>query len=159
MKKFLPVGFLLFAISTGFSQVTNCAQTLRLASATYDQGRLHELEGLLEPCIKSGGFSPAELVTAYKFMVLAYIYLEEPEKADATMLKILQTDHYFEVNEQVDPAEFKALYHTFRTWEIYRLGIRLSGNMTQNNVGQLQQCVNRNLFIQTGLWILSQSGR
>jgi hypothetical protein len=134
MKKFLAIGFLIFGITKSFAQVSNCPQTLRLASATYDQGRLHELEGLLEPCIKSGGFSQTELVSAYKFLALAYIYLEEPEKADATMLKILETDHYFEINEQVDPAEFKALYNTFRTSEIYRLGVRLGGNLTQPNL-------------------------
>jgi hypothetical protein len=112
---------------------SSCTQTLRAARATYDQGRLHDLPALLEGCLKNG-FTEQEKVEAYKLLTLAYIYLEEPTKADEAMLNLLKTDHYFEINKATDPAEFIALYKTFRTKPIYRIGINLGVNATQPNV-------------------------
>ncbi len=132
MKKFLFLAFIVLAVGEAAAQ-QNCSQTLRLANSTYEQGRLHELEGLLGPCLKST-WSVTEKVQAYRLLTLAYIYLEEPEKADATMLSLLQTDNEFKVNRAVDPAEFIALYNTFRTDPIYRFGGKLGSNISVANV-------------------------
>ncbi len=133
MKK-LYILLLVACVSTkGFTQSSSCAQTLRLAQSTYDQGRLHELEGILKSCL-AAGFTKEEKVGALKLLTLAYIYLEEPIRADETMLLLLQTDHYFEINPAVDPAEFVALYNTYRTREIYRVGAKLGVNATRPNV-------------------------
>src|SRR4051812_40329491 len=96
---YLLVCFGLHAQNT-LAQTTSCAQTLRLARSTYDQGRLHELPELLKNCLENG-FTKPEKVEAYKFLALSYTYLEEPDQADAAMLMLLQTDHYFEINEGV----------------------------------------------------------
>jgi len=125
---YLLVCFGLHAQNT-LAQTTSCAQTLRLARSTYDQGRLHELPELLKNCLENG-FTKQERVEAYKFLALSYTYLEEPEKADEAMLKLLQTDHFFEANEAVDPAEFIALYKTFRTRPIFNLAAKLGPNVT-----------------------------
>lgn len=105
------------------AQAPTCTQTLRLARTTYQQGRLHELPSLLASCINSG-FTKEERTEAYELLTLAYIYLEEPEKADEAMLGVLNTDHFYEVNPEVDPAEFVALYKKFRTRPLYRIGAR-----------------------------------
>jgi hypothetical protein len=134
MRRFLLIGFIFgTSLSASIAQTTSCTQTLRLARSTYDQGRLHEIPSLLENCLKNG-LTTQEKVEAYKILCLTYLYLEEPEKADEAMLKLLRTDPYFEVNKQVDPAEFIALYSTFRTQPIYRLGINIGVNATQPNV-------------------------
>jgi hypothetical protein len=133
MKKLALIFWVVFTWNYGWSQSTSCAQTLRLATSTYEQGRLHELEGILANCLKNG-FNKEEKVAALKLLTQAYIYLEEPKKADETMLRLLETDHYFTINPDVDPAEFVALYKTFRTKEIYRIGARLGVNATQPNV-------------------------
>jgi hypothetical protein len=125
---------LMLLLSIGFqslAQSSSPAQTLRLATSTYEQGRLHELEGILG---NLENFSTEQKVVAYKLLTQAYIYLEEPKKADETMLKLLETDHYFQINKEIDPAEFVALYNTFRTREIYRVGAKLGVNATQPNV-------------------------
>lgn len=109
----------------GYGQAT-CAQTLRLAQSIYDQGRLHELPALLQECILHG-FNDEEKVSAYKLLTLTHIYLEEPEKADEMMLALLRADTEFMVNDAVDPAEFVALYKTFRTYPVYRIGGKLGG--------------------------------
>ena len=136
MKRYLHLTLItsiLLSLSCTVRAQSTCAQILRTARATYDQGKLHELPGLLEGCLKSG-FSKQEKVEAYKLLTLAYIYLEEPAKADEAMLQLLRTDSYFEINESADPAEFIALYKTFRTSPVYRIGARLGVNATKPSV-------------------------
>lgn len=105
---------------------STCAQTLRLAQSIYEQGRLHELPHLLESCLRDG-FTDEEKVNAFKLLTLTHIYLEEPDKAEEMMLALLRADTEFKVNDAVDPAEFVALYKTFRTFPIYRIGGKLGG--------------------------------
>jgi len=133
MKRLLPLIIIGCTLLHRVSAQSTCTQTLRTARSTYDQGRLHELPSLLEGCIRNG-FTQQEKVEAYKLLTLAYIYLEEPAKADEAMLNLLNTDHYFEVNPATDPAEFIALYKTFRTKPIYRLGGKIGANASQPNV-------------------------
>jgi hypothetical protein len=136
MKRFLPLLFFASIVgSTAQAQLTSCAQTLRLAQSTYEQGRLHEVPGLLQNCL-TNGFSKQEKVNAYKLLTLSYLYLEEPEKANEAMLNLLRTDHYFEINTSTDPAEFVALYKTFRTKPIYRIGGKIGVNASSPNVVQ-----------------------
>ena len=115
----------LFAVLHVARGQSTCAQTLRLAQSIYEQGRLHELPQLLSHCLSENGFSEEEKVSAYKLLTLTYIYLEEPVKADEMMLALLGADTEFKVNDAVDPAEFVALYKTFRTSPIYRIGGKL----------------------------------
>lgn len=136
MRKFI-LCFALLSIAladlmSAYAQ-TACAVTLRTARATYDEGRLQELPALLAPCLNSG-FTRQEAVEAYKLLVLSYIYLEEPAQADEAMLALLRTDPYFEVNESADAAEFIALYRTFRTWPVYRVGAKAGVNATQPDI-------------------------
>lgn len=124
-------------ITTAFSQARNCTQVLRLIRTTYEQGRLHELPGLAEGCLKgegAQGFSKEEKREAYRYLTLSYIYLEEPEKADDMMVQLLNTDHFYEPNKEVDPAEFIALYNKFRHDPLFRVGIKAGLNLTQPNV-------------------------
>lgn len=132
MKKIL-IGFslLLICLIKGYTQ-TSCVQTLRLARSTYEQGRLHEIPALLENCLnaRGSGFSDQERLEALKILTLTYLYLEEPQRADQSMLQLLNTDHFYEVNENVDPAEFVALYHTFRTDPVFSIGLKFGANAT-----------------------------
>ncbi len=131
----LVVAFFLFSLGQATAQ--NCSQTLRLARSTYDQGRLHELPELMKKCLANtgiDGFTKQERVEAYKLLTMAFIYLEEPEKADSSMLLLLKTDPYFQLNKDVDPAEFIGLYNTFRTDPVYRIGIKAGAMASQPNV-------------------------
>ena len=141
MKKLLLFGILIIIVAPSFAQT--CAQTLRLARATYEQGRLHEIEKQLENCLKGpeqGGFSKQEKqlrVQALQILCLSYIYLEEPQKADEAMLDLKRTDPYFRPNPEVDPAEFVALYNSFREDPVYRYGFKVGGNFSRPNVKEL----------------------
>lgn len=121
-----------------FGQTTSCVQTLRLARATYEQGRLHEIEGQLKSCLETG-FTKDEKqfkVEGYKLLCLSYIYLEEPDKANDAMLKVLQTDHDFQINPAVDPAEFVGLYNTFRSKSLFSIGVVFGPNATMPTVSE-----------------------
>jgi hypothetical protein len=138
MNRFYPA--IIFLSFTCATYAQDCVQTLRLARATYEQGRLHEIEGQLAKCLQPSGFGKdqkQERVEAYKLLCLSYIYLEEPEKADEAMLNLKRTDPYYEPNEAVDPAEFVALYNTFRKEPVYRIGAGLGVNFSQPNVSEL----------------------
>lgn len=116
----------------------NCTQTLRTARGIYDQGRLHELPTWLNGCLTksadNGGFSETERIEAYKILTLSYIYLEEPAEADKSMVSLLHTDPFFQLDEEVDPVEFKNLYRKFRTNPVYRVGFKIGGNTNHINV-------------------------
>lgn len=132
MRKLLFLAIILLSSFSAFAQTP--AQTLRLARATYEQGRLHEIPTQLNEGVISKMNNKQDKVEAYKILCLSYIYLEEPEKADESMLNILRTDPYFEINEAVDPAEFVALYKTFRTLPILRIGGKLGVDAARPNV-------------------------
>jgi len=129
MRKFIVGLFLLISSGYVYAQTSTCTQTLRLARSTYEQGRFHEIPALLEVCLVSG-FTKQEKVEALRILTLAYLYQEEPEQADEAMLQLLNTDHFFEINENVDPAEFTALYKTFRTKPLFSIGVRFGANYT-----------------------------
>jgi hypothetical protein len=133
IKRIFLLQFVLFmSCKLAAQSSTPCVQTLRLARATYEQGRLHEIESQLKPCLQ-GGFSKDEKaleVEGYKLLCLSYIYLEEPEKANEAMLNILKTDHDFQINPAVDPAEFVGLYSTFRTKAMFSIGLLVGPNAT-----------------------------
>lgn len=122
-----------WAQQTGGTNIT-CAQRLRLARATYEAGRLHELVGtILGPEAKGcfdAGFSIQEEVDALKLLTLAHIYLEDPLEADNAMLQLLGTDHFYKPDYTSDPAEYLALYATFRTDPVIAITGRFGGNVT-----------------------------
>lgn len=144
MKRIPHIAFLIIAIfSSGllYAQQTtqlNCTQSLRTARNTYDQGRLHEVPQWLEGCLSkaedAGGFTNAERIEAFRMLTLAYIYLEEPDKADKEMINLLEEDHFHVLNDAVDPIEFKNLYKKFRTDPVYRVGVKIGINTNFINV-------------------------
>jgi hypothetical protein len=138
MKKITPfllvvlnVLFISAAAQTNSEDLTG-AQILRAARAIYDQGRLHELPAVLETALKNthkNQFTQSEKVEALQILVLSYIYLEEPKKADEKMIELLKTEHFFELAES-DPVEFQNLYKKFRKDPIFKMGLKLGLNQT-----------------------------
>ncbi|MEP2772291.1 MAG: outer membrane beta-barrel protein [Fulvivirga sp.] len=132
MRRLLVLFLFLFIAQLGYSQ---CAQILRQGRTVYDEGRIHELPSLLASCIKSG-FSDEERTEAYRLLILSYIYLDEPEKADETMLALLRDNPEFQINQESDPAELINLYGTFRTKPILKVGVKMGTNLTTTNLIQ-----------------------
>jgi hypothetical protein len=135
MRRFYVLGLFLLSIGAHGQQAkSDPAQVLKLAQATYEQGRLHEVPSLLTSYLEAPkgqvGFTKEQQRDAHKLLTQTYIYLEEPDLADVHMIKLLKADPFFEVNDAVDPAEFIALYKRFRTKPIFRIGAKFGGNIT-----------------------------
>ncbi len=138
MKKLYGFLLLIICASVCYGQQTQQtgAQILRSARSIYDQGRLHELPTILEgPLNDPDKFSDNEKVEAYKILILTYIYIEEPEKADDAMIKLLNTNKFFSLSP-ADPIEFKNLYRKFRSDPLFRMGVR--GGINQSYVNTLK---------------------
>lgn len=132
MKKHLLL-ILLFACPFEIVVAQNCSQILRQARTVYDEGRVQELPSLLESCINNG-FTDEERTEAYRLLVLSYLYLDEPLKADDAMLALLRDNPQFQINYEADPAELISLYQTFRTNPIFSYGFKGGGNITMVEV-------------------------
>ncbi len=130
MKRSLILFLLVSITHLGYAQ---CPQILRQARTVYDEGRIQELPSLLASCIESG-FTKEERTEAYRLLILSYIYLDEPDKADDTMLALLKDNPEFQINEASDPAELINLYGTFRTKPIFMWGAKLDITYTFVNV-------------------------
>ena len=128
----LPLLLLIFCALESKAQ-TACTQTLRQARTVFDEGRIHEIEGLLQSCIENG-LNDDERTEAYRLLILSYIYLDETEKADNAMLALLRDNHAYEINETADPTELINLYRTFRTKPIFFWGFKAGLGTTFINV-------------------------
>ena len=129
---YLIIGFLTICLLESKAQ-SDCTQTLRQARTTFDEGRIHELEARLSGCI-SNGFNDEERTEAYRLLILSYIYLDETDKADKTMLDLLHDNPGFKISNEADPTELINLYSTFRTEPIFFWGGKVGANTTFVNV-------------------------
>lgn len=128
MRKFLP-GFLIFFLGFTLTSAAqnSCSQNLITARQVYQEGKLQELPGLLESCIKNG-FSKDERVEAYRLLILSYLFSEEQKKAEKTMLTLLRVNPEYQVNPEVDPVELINLYNKFKTDPAFLWGVNAAGN-------------------------------
>jgi len=125
----------------GQEEKSDCVIKLEQAQAKYDQGRIQDVEPLIEDCLAEEGFDKTGKTQALKLLTLSYLFLEEPEKAGETMLKLLHTNHLFTVNSAIDPSEFINLYDKYRHDPLFSVGFlggltRASPIITQLNSAQ-----------------------
>jgi hypothetical protein len=134
-------GLIGVAKAQGNSSGLTGPQLLRLARSNYDQGRLFDIPTLLEePIVKSkdkhtnkeSRLTDSEITEALQILILTYIYLEEPQKADQKMIELLNHDKFFELTK-TEPIEFQKLYGKFRIDPIFRIAIKVGVNKTYIN--------------------------
>lgn len=131
---------------------SDCVIKLEQAQAKFDQGRIQDVEALITGCIAGTEFDKAEKTQALKLLTLTYLFLEEPELAEATMLHLLETSHEFTVSQAIDPSEFINLYNKYRHDPLYSIGFLVGGvvaspivtqlNSTQNLISDVRQIYN-----------------
>ena len=133
MKKiFLLILFLVTQIAIVHGQETDvCVQNIELAQQRFDEGRIQDIQVLLDDCIKRGGFDKAQKSQALRLMTLSYIFLEDEKNAEASMLLLLETNHEFQVNPAIDPTEFINLHDRYRTKPLFNVGFRYISNFAQ----------------------------
>jgi len=118
-------------------QSNSCVQNIEIAQQRYDEGRIQDIQNLLNSCLEAGNYTKAEEGQALRLLTLAYIFLDDEPNAEATMLRLLETNHEFEVNPVIDPTEFINLHSRYRTKPLFNIGIRYIVNFAQPIVTEL----------------------
>lgn len=142
------------------AQAQECERVLKKAESDYNNGKLREIPGILSDCLK-GGFNKSQRETSYKLLVLTYLFLDDMDKAEEFLLKLLKSNPQFEVSP-LDPPEFIYLYNGFRTKSYFSIAIKGGLNNTFvntfniNSVGNIPLDYQRNkskMGYQVGLGI------
>ncbi|MBE9467441.1 MAG: PorT family protein [Bacteroidetes bacterium] len=116
----LLISFLL--LSANISAQDDCALNLKEAQKLYTQGIIEEIPALLNPCLEQG-FNTEDKIQAYKLLILTYLFDDNKELAEETMLKFLKTNPEYKLNPAIDPAEFIFLFNSYNTKPIFELGV------------------------------------
>lgn len=112
------------------SSFGQCSQSLAQAERTYEAGRLEEIASIMGNCFDiENGFSKSEKQRAYRLLTLTYLYTDQIEEAEQSLISLLSEEPEYEINS-ADPAEFVELLGKFRTTPIFSLGITAGGNIT-----------------------------
>ena len=114
----------------------NCAEALKKAQRSYNEGIIEKVESLLKPCMENG-FDTEQKLQALKLIMLANIYDEKVEQAEENMLKFLEIEPEYEVNPSSDPEEFATLFSTFKTSPLWSFGIIAGTNFL--SIRQLEE--------------------
>lgn len=133
--------FLISSLQSGYlfaqEDKSDCVIKLEQAQEKYDQGRIQDVEPLIGECLAGTEFDKVEKTQALKLITLAYIFLEEPELAESTMLQLLETSHEFTVNQAIDPSGFINLYNKYRHDPLYSIGFLAGGVVATPIITQL----------------------
>ena len=133
----LTIALLGVAPTLVFSQAEQCTQNLEEAQIRYEEGRIQDVEGLLLRCVNTKAYTKGQEVQALRLLILSYIFMEQEDKADTTMLRLLQRNHEFQPDEALDPTEFINLYNTYNTDPIFNVGVQFGQNFSLTQVKQL----------------------
>jgi outer membrane protein with beta-barrel domain len=123
-------------------QANACVQNIETAQQRYDEGRIQDIQALLTGCLEAGNYTKAEESQALRLLTLSYIFLDDEDKSEATILRLLMANHEFEVNPAIDPTEFINLYDRYRTKPLFNLGVRYIVNFAQPVVTGLNSTLN-----------------
>ncbi len=128
--------FLLFFSLVSWGQ--DCGQKLAQAERTYEAGRLDEIASILGNCFEleesANGFSKSEKQRAYHLLTRTYLYTDQIEEAENTLINLLSVEPEYQINYSSDPAEFVELLRKFRTTPIFSLGVVAGINITNVQV-------------------------
>ncbi len=119
MKRFLPL-LLLIALSGNVSSQDGCSFILEEAQEMFNAGLIESVPEKLAGCIESG-LRAEEKIQAYKLVILSYLFDDNYEEADATMLRFLNEFPSYEP-VATDPLEFLKLMETYDTRPVLLIG-------------------------------------
>lgn len=122
MKHLLQLLILLTILVPRLLAQNTCSERLRQAQRNFDEGLLDDIPTMIDSCMKSG-FTEEEKMNAFRLLIQTYLFNEETEKADETMLQFLREIPSYRISI-TDLKEFINLYNTYQTdpifkWEIY----------------------------------------
>jgi len=90
---------------------SDCSQILIQAERAYYTGRFSEVQTIMAACIMSG-FTKDQKAEGYRLLALSAIFSRNFERADTSLLRMLQNNPQYEFTTQ-DPPEFKKRVEDF----------------------------------------------
>jgi hypothetical protein len=130
-------------------EVSPCVQNIEVAQQRYDEGRIQDIQPLLKDCLERNEYDKAQKSQALRLLTLAYIFLDDEEMAEATMLELLHANHEFQVDPSIDPTEFINLHEQFRYKPLFNIGFKYSFNQAQPVVTGINNSLNMNGYRHT----------
>ncbi len=126
LKALLLLIFFECTIQTAGAQ--DCSQTLDKAQKLYESGIIEEIPQMLTPCINEG-LPPEERLQAFKLLILSYLFDQNIEEADKSMLNFLKDYPEYKL-KPTDPAEFTQLFNSYHVIRFFSMGVVAGGNLS-----------------------------
>jgi hypothetical protein len=127
IKSVLTALFVLFPLTVLPQETSTCAGNLKNAQALFERGQVEQVPDMLHDCMKSG-FTREEELAAYKLLIQSYLFEDELEKADSTMLAFLHKNPEYKLSP-TDHSSFVFLYNKFRVKPLIQLSVHLGTNL------------------------------
>lgn len=140
IKKLLLFFFMLFIAHNIFAQ-EECAFILEKAEKMFEEGIISEIPDMLKPCLEKG-FTKEEKLTAYKLIILAYLFDDNKMEAEKNMKGFLKKYPEYEILP-TDPIEFVFLYESYNVYPLYKVGV--FGGMNYTNVNLIEEFGTHNI--------------
>jgi len=125
--------FLALVLFFNFTQVAiaqqDCGIVLDQAQEEFDAGHIEQVLDILAECLDKNNFSDEQLPEVFKLLTITYLYLEDPEKAAETFLKLLEEQPDFRPSPN-DPIELEYLSKQYITTPIFSFYGKLGANVS-----------------------------
>ena len=106
-----------------------CAFILQEAQEMFDAGLIETIPSKLASCLADDGFTNEEELQAHKLIILSYLFDDNLEQAETSMLAFLNHFPAY-VPVATDPREFITLMETYDTRPVLMLGGSLGFNFS-----------------------------
>lgn len=128
MQQHLLIVLLLLLPVISYSQESgSCAEKLKIAQSLFDKGQVEQVASMISDCMKSG-FNREESLSAYKLLIQTYLFEDELEKADSSMLDFLKKNPEYQLSP-TDHSSFVHLFNTFTVKPVVQISVHLGTNM------------------------------
>jgi len=107
---------------------TDCSFQLDSAKNLFENGIIEEIPQVLNPCIEEG-FTREQKISAYKLIILTYLFDDNQQGAESTMLQFLDDFPNYEIRPD-DPVEFVYLFESYRTLSVFSVGFFMGPNLS-----------------------------
>jgi len=120
-SKLLQGTFVCVFLFTGFlAKSQDCSANLDRAKDNYQLGKLYDIPGIMDGCLGNNELSRQQEVEAYELLSLTYLYIDEPELAEDSYLKLLKADPEYRPDSAIE-VEIEFLSKKFKTTPIFTL--------------------------------------
>jgi hypothetical protein len=108
----------------------DCTIKLNQAQKLYEEGKIEKIPGLISECLENG-FNKENKIAALRLLTLVYLFDDNIEMAEKSLVEMLGYAPEYQINPNVDPIEFIRLHKSFRTDPVFSLGAGVNLHSTQ----------------------------